>query len=361
MNHRVLSVVLVTSSLLAIPVTVMAQQPGTQSQNAAAAAMQAQLRMQQQQAQQLNSQQGGGQVHVPLVSAAQAIQAGLAQPAQPPFPPLNEQLQKFVDDVLLVWEQRTAAIDRYQCSFKRWDFDTSVHPTQHASEASGNLRYMKPDKGLYDVHEVLHFDPDNGKYEKNERLPFGEYWICDGQFVMMLNRNEKKAHKFQIPPDMQGEGIQESPLPFVFCIKASAMKERYWIQPLAYSKQDTIVLEVYPKQPRDAANYSRVQVFLDKADVLPKALVVFLPTYDGKNQAREVYEFTNREANFQFLDRLKESLFRQEFIPKELPKDWEIVFEPYNNPQDAVTAGQGSPDPILNRAATPPASLIPRR
>jgi hypothetical protein len=39
------------------------------------------------------------------------------------------------------------------------------------------------------------------------------------------------------------------------------------------------------------------------------------------------------------LDQMKDKIFREEFIPKTLPKDWEIVVEPYQAPQ----AGPGQP------------------
>ncbi len=77
---------------------------------------------------------------------------------------------------------------------------------------------------------------------------------------------------------MRGNNIHLSPLPFLFGVKAKEIQDRYWVRPIAppAGSQD-VWLETYPKRPDDAGNYSRVQIILDKNEVLPKGLVVFMP------------------------------------------------------------------------------------
>ena len=133
---------------------------------------------------------------------------------------------------------------------------------------------------------------------------------------------------------MRGNQIHLSPLPFLFGVKAQEIKERYWVRPIAPpAGSRDVVLETFPKRPDDAGNYSRVQIVLDATDVLPKTLVVFLPNFRPDQPHREVYEFTDRDKDWNMLDQMKDKLFREEFIPKTLPKDWEIVVEPYLAPQ----------------------------
>ncbi len=270
-----------------------------------------------------------------------AQQAALAvQLSRPPFDPLNDSLQKYLDDVLNLWETKTAAIKRYQCNFKRWIFDPAQNTgNDAAAKGEGAIRFMQPDKGLFRVDKVEFFNGRDDKqvamYRENERQKFGEYWLCDGDYVHILDRNDKKCLKVQLPPEMRGQQIHLSPLPFLFGVKASEIKSRYWVRPLpppAGSKD--VWLETYPKQPDDAGNYSRVQIALDASDFLPKALVVFLPNWRADQQHREVYEFTERDKDWTVLDQMKDKLFREEFIPKSLPKDWQIVVEPYRRLED---------------------------
>jgi TIGR03009 family protein len=216
---------------------------------------------------------------------------------------------------------------------------------------------MAPDKGLYRIDNVEYFfsrdDKGKAQYRANDREKFGEYWVCDGDFIHILNRNEKKCIKIQLPPSMRGQHIHMSPLPFLFGVKAKEIMNRYWVRPVAPPEGvKDVVLETYPKQLEDAANYSRVQVYLDPVEILPKALVVFLPNWRPTQQHREIYEFTNAKTNFSGLANVLKKAFAEEFIPS-IPKDWQIEVEPYQD--EDQPAANDSP-----RTAQPPAGP-PRR
>lgn len=281
-----------------------------------------------------------------------AQQAALAeQLSRPPFPGLNEPQQKYLDQVLSVWEESTKKIERYQCNFKRWIFDPAQNTGEDAAaKGEGVIRFMHPDKGLFKVEKVEFFsgrdDKQAATYRENDRQKFGEYWLCDGDYVHILDRNQKKCLKIELPPNMRGQQIHLSPLPFMFGVKAAEIKSRYWVRPIAPPQGSKDVwLETYPRRPDDAGNYSRVQIVLDANEVLPKALVVFLPNWRADQQHREVYEFTDRNKDWNMLDKMKAKLFQEEFIPQALPKDWQLVVEPYKELDDesdlsAATAQQ---------------------
>ncbi|MDX1929773.1 MAG: TIGR03009 domain-containing protein [Pirellulaceae bacterium] len=286
-----------------------------------------------------------------------AQQAALAeQLAKSPFPELTAPQLQYLDQVLNVWEQSTKKIERYQCNFKRWIYDPAQNTGDDAAaKGEGVIRFMQPDKGLFKVEKVEFFsgrdDKQAATYRENERQKFGEYWLCDGDYVHILDRNEKKCLKVQLPPYMRGQQIHLSPLPFLFGVKASDIKSRYWVRPIAPPQGNKDVwLETYPKRPDDAGNYSRVQIVLDANEVLPKALIVFLPNWRPGQQHREVYEFTDRDKDWNMLDQMKAKLFKEEFIPQALPKEWEIVVEPYQEPQaDPV---QGTPAQVTSAQVT---------
>ncbi len=316
------------------------------------------------QAQQIAEQQAAQQF-------ALQQQALTQQLAVMPFESLNEPQQKYLDQVLNVWEQRTAAIQRYQCNFTRWVFDPAQNANPDpASKAEGILKFMEPDKGLFRIDKLEFFagrDPKaNGPlYQENQRQKYGEYWICDGEYVHILDRNEKKCTKYQLPPANRGKEIYLSPLPFLFGVKAQEIYNRYWIRPIAPpANSKDVYLETYPKRPDDAGNYSRVQIVLDAKEVLPKALIVFLPNYRPEQPHREIYEFSNRsDRSGNALDKLQEAIhWKDEFIPTSLTKDWTIIVEPYEAAQAPAGPAQGQAQvpasgPLRTAQPTRPSTL----
>ena len=283
-------------------------------------------------------------VQIPIVSPQAAVAAGYAQAARvQPFPELTPAEQQYVDQVLAVWEQRTATIKQFQCNFKRWQYDPNQHPTAPVTIAAGVIKYSKPDKGLLRVDEIRSVTSNTAEqpeYLPNPKRQHGDYWICDGVWVHNLDRNEKKAVRTQLPPEMRGENIPLSPLPFIFGVKAAEVKVRYFVRAVPPPQGNNDVwIEAWPKRADDAGNYSRVQIVLDRADTLPRTMIVFLPNWEPEKKHREVYEFENRKQMDGFLNQVKQQLFNmQEFIPTKLGSDWTVIEEPWIEPDP--NAGQ---------------------
>ena len=143
---------------------------------------------------------------------------------------------------------------------------------------------------------------------------------------------------------MRGAEAFNSPLPFVFGVNAQKVNTRFWLQPLppppgpdGKPNDQVILLEAYPKHQNDAMNYHHVHIFLDRKEVLPLGIIIFLPqwTSDPKNDHKEVFEFQDREKNANLLAKFTEAVFRQNFIPMEPPKGWtveEVPFVPEDDP-----------------------------
>lgn len=300
--------------------------------------------------------------------AAQQIatnqQAMIARLSKPPFEALTMPQQQYLDQVLDVWEKQTAAINQYECKFARRVYDPgqSAFPDE-VSKASGILRYMAPDKGLYRVEQLEFFagrgEDNKATYRPNEREKFGEYWLCDGSYVHILDRNLKTCTKTELPPNMRGQNIHMSPLPFLFGVKAKEIQSRYWIRPIAppQGSQD-VYLETFPKNIEDAGNYSRVQVVLDRVTVLPKALIVFLPNWQPNQPHQEIYEFTDRKKEWGALDKLQ-APFKEQFIPT-IPKDWQVIVEPYQPIEETVRPNGPGTLPGANPASQPAVPGTPR-
>lgn len=262
--------------------------------------------------------------------------------AQAPFPPLSAELEKFLDSVLAAWQKSTNNIERYECSFTRWQYDITriSDPKVYYSHATGVVRYAAPDKGMFRVDDLKFVSKGRDGNWALESLPnqFGEWWICDGQSIHIYDRTEKVAKKYSLPKEMRGKEVFNSPLPFLFGVDAQKIKTRYWINPLppetTADGKRYFRLEAYPKFQADVANYHHVEVLLDEAEFLPHAITVYAVDWRPDNPNKEIYEFRDRKRNMSFLDQLKAKAFSDEFIPKQPPKDWRVEEQPFIPDED---------------------------
>ncbi|MFO0943877.1 MAG: TIGR03009 domain-containing protein [Pirellulales bacterium] len=309
------------------------------------------------------------QQQIPIVPLQNAVAGGFANVVKQPFPDLNEGEQKYIDQVLAVWEKRTAAIKTFECKFKRYVIEVVVDDKNPSTRSDGFIRFKNPDKGVFkeDVRTTLAGKKPDGSpdYKEDPQFKYGDWWVCDGEWVHNLNRNESKVVRVQLPPELRGNNIPLSPLPFLFGVKAAEVNARYFVRPLPPPPGNNDVwVEAWPKRADDAGNYSRVQIALDRNDSLPNAMIMFMPNWTPENPNREVFNFTNREVNSSsLLDKIKENIFMKEFIETKGGAGWKVIEEPWvpptqiPQPQGPATANQ----PATNRVATPPQQQPPKR
>lgn len=298
-----------------------------------------------------------------------------------PFPEPSPQDQQYIDQLLKVWEEKTAGIDRFSADFTRWEYDSHAPGVAelakrlgrsdiHIAAGKGVIRFQKPDKGLFRTDKYYKSTGNagaNGDVELMEdKQNFGEYVICDGKNVWDYDRKEKICTRLELPPEMQGLGIMNSPLPFLFGVRAEEIKERYWVraippgnQPNGQPYTDRYAVEAYPKYPVDAVNYHHVQIVLDREQFLPFAMILYMPEWTDKSiqengvvieprDKRMFYQFDNRRSNANIFQLLNEKLFLQEFIPTEPPSDWkknDIPYIPSHASPPATDPGQRTANP----------------
>jgi TIGR03009 family protein len=289
-----------------------------------------------------------------------------AQPTmgQTPFPPLPPEHQKFLDDVLQLWQQRSQSIQRYRCTFKRWEYDPVFGPRDtFKTYSEGVIKYATPDKGLFKVEKMMEYvaaaEPGGRPQYQQRDSESNEHWICDGQSVFSHDPASKQQTQTVLPPEMRGKAIADGPLPFLFGADAEQIKQRYWIRPLPMPPdvKGEYWLEAFPKRREDAANYSKVHVIIDHKDFLPKGLVIFDRNFDpASNPARSTFTFEQRESNWSIaLQQLK--FWEREFYEPKVPAGWKRVVEQYDSPSDpeqfapAAPAGPQRPTTQATRPA----------
>jgi TIGR03009 family protein len=315
--------------------------------------------------------------------------------------PISPQEQQYVDQLLDYWENSTKNLERLSCDFKLFEYSSNAPFVQQLAQQTGQdvrqikykasqgvVRYMKPDKGMYKVDMAIALTGKLDKTGQPEMLSSEQldqdYWICDGETIHQYDRVDKKVTHYVIPAELRGQNIMETPLPFLFGIEKVKVKERFWVRalqpppmPNGQPNSDMFLIEAYPKFQQDAQNYSKVHIYLDRKEFLPLALIKYQTDHfdePGKalTDSREYFEFSNRVRDANLLQKFNEIVFRQQFIPLQLPAGWteetkeysplatgDAVADVYQNvPAGQLLQGQSNgvvpANPVPGSAAVPP-------
>lgn len=266
------------------------------------------------------------------IAAASQNQAAAqqSQSPQPPFPPLTAEAQQQLDRLLQAWEVQSKGTDTLQCDFTRWHYDLVAAPAGvHSTWAKGQIRYGAPDKGLFKVDTLKFF---KGMVEGKPAYDsvqgeYGEHWVCNGKEVIDFDHGKQECTIRELPPELQGTQIFESPLPFVFNLDAQKIRERYWVRQVPAPKPGVRLIEAWPKRQEDRAQYRLVQVVIAEQTFLPEALLVYAPNFDPQTAPSwDHYEFQNVQRNAMTAG-VQE--FMNLFIKQKPPASWKVIRERY--------------------------------
>lgn len=249
---------------------------------------------------------------------------------------LTPQQQRDVDQVLLRWEAESEKIKTFTCTFDRLEYDPVFMKggdTTAVTVSKGQVRYARPDKGLFRITQVQRFDPKTGTYKPSDEPD--EHWVCDGKAVYEFNTVKRQLIVRPLPPEYQGKAIADGPLPYLFNAKAAKLKQRYFIR-ISEVTDQRIKLEVFPRWQQDAANYRKIDLLLDRSRFLPFAVQVFLP--NQKNRVVYVFHIDGAKVN----DPIERLL--GVFKPPRAPLGWKRVVEQPSapSPQQAARPDQPS-------------------
>ena len=277
---------------------------------------------------------------VSLTSSSIAVGQGTAPAANPnaaPFPPLSPAEQQNLNILLQNWETQSKGVKTLECQFKRWHYDLFKAPARiHAEIANGEIRYAAPDRGLFKVNQKMTYDgmKDDKPQYSEKAGQFGEHWVCNGQELLEFDHSQKECKIQQLPPEMRGQKIFESPLPFVFNLDAKQIQERYWVRQVKAPKEGVLLIEAYPKRQEDRAQYKLVQIALGQSTFLPEALLMYAPNFNLKTAPKwDHYEFLNIKRNS--ISQGLMNRFMNTFIEAKPPADWTVFRNSYQPPQMA--------------------------
>jgi TIGR03009 family protein len=217
---------------------------------------------------------------------------------------LNALQQARLDQVLEAWQAESGRVVTFKCSFERWEYNVAFGPGQQIplNKDKGEVSYNRPDKGSFQITEINIFQAQpippgqqpsaqpQGTWVKQANA-IGEHWVCDGRSVFEYRHDQKQLVERPIPPDMQGQAIADGPLPFLFGAEAAKLKQRYWIR-IEQENASEFWLVARPRHQAQAADFTEVEVMLDRERLLPKAMQVHLPS-----GSRHLYMFDIANAS----------------------------------------------------------------
>lgn len=284
------------------------------------------------------AQQYAPQQQAGAPQTAQPLQLQQQQPptqplvaAVPPGFQLNAIQQAQLDAVLDKWQEASNKITTFECSFQRWDYDVAFGPKNGnipLNKNIGKLSYQKPDKGSFEITDVNTFrqqpaQPGAAPVGDWVKQPdaIGDHWVCDGASVYQYRPDLKQLVEHPIPPQFQGQAIVDGPLPFLFGADKEKLKSRYWmrIDPVPNQDPNQLLLVARPRFREQAADFTQVEVILNKDRMMPQYMQVWKP-----NGSRDMYIFDINNASVNnLLNRVKGALF----VRPSVPSGWKRVVQ----------------------------------
>lgn len=219
--------------------------------------------------------QPGGQYNI----GAKPDADKLPRPAGEPLviKPVSPELREILDD----WEQHSSQIKSLHGKHTRFVYN---HVFEVEKRSDGKWYLETPDKGRIDLVGI---PPKKGevsrKIGKQSGKPYRiepdreEIWICSGEEIVIANGEEKTYEVAPVPEHLRGTNIVNGPLPFLFGMKAIDAQKRYELTLLANGEKSARI-QIVPRFQRDADNYRKAVIILDKARYLPTAVQLEDPT-----------------------------------------------------------------------------------
>ncbi|GHT38738.1 hypothetical protein FACS189427_13010 [Planctomycetales bacterium] len=263
-------------------------------------------------------------------NAAQYIHRGHDEPASRVIPfTLAPQEEAELNEFLVRWEKYSEMIKRYEIDFTSYYYDPAVQRPNPADAGKpvlttfGFFKYVAPSKFVFNVEGEW----VNGKKvvrdkqgEDEQPKVYGEKITIDEKSVYYYDYNAKTVKQIDIPPEMLGKGIADSPLPLIFGAKADDMKKRFYLKLVTAEqvKDSQVWLQARPRLADDRQEFSQIEIRLDKKTLR----AVALKKDDINGKAHTVYVFNDPKVN----DLLGFDKLRDFFTPA-IPRGWKHTVE----------------------------------
>ncbi len=231
---------------------------------------------------------------------------------------------------LQAWQKESDNVQRMRCDLMLWEYDDVF---KVKTQRGGEMQYAKPDKGLYRMKDT-------------EGKQYVEHWLCDGKSIFEYKYDQQKLIERTLPPELQGNGISNGPMPFLFGANADQMLKRYFLRVVTPENvaNTQLWIEAYPRFQQDAANFRRATVILLKGSMQISAIELLSP--NGKSKT--VHQFNNVVINDRF------NFIRGSDFEGDLPRGWTRIVNPDGTPGAPPNGGVPTAQRIEAPGALPP-------
>jgi TIGR03009 family protein len=180
---------------------------------------------------------------------------------------LNPTEQRELDEFLVRWERYSAGIKRYDVDFNMFTYiptSPGVNPNEGHKIAFGNFKYIaNPMRFAYVIegewrdNKPIKRDGDRNPHIQAEKI------IIDDKAVYKYDYNAKTVYQINVPSEMIGKGIADSPLPLIFGAKADDLKRRFSMK-IEHLQDGTIRLYARPLLIEDQREFRELEIILDR-------------------------------------------------------------------------------------------------
>lgn len=216
-----------------------------------------------------------------ITALAQPPAAPATRPQRPEAPELRvAEVDPKLDAILQRWEMESSKIQFLQGKHYRQELN-KVFSQEKRSE--GAFFFQAPDRGRFEMQGI---EPQKNQVSKQidpaTNQPYqlaagnNECWICTGMNIMQIDHAQKQYEQIPIPEEMRGKNIVQSPLPFLFGMKAEEAKRRFELR-LHEETAAYYAIDAKPLQEIDARNYQYARIYLDKKSMVPTAVKLIDP------------------------------------------------------------------------------------
>ena len=251
---------------------------------------------------------------------------------------LNPAEQRELDDFLARWERFSASIRRYDVEFNLLEYDPTIpeavpnvpHRTcfGHFRYISSPMRFLFVIEGEWRDNVKIRRDGDRNPHIHAERILITE------NAVFKYDYKAKTVHQINVPPEMIGRGIADSPLPLIFGAKADDLKRRFSMR-VEHRQDARIVLYARPLLIEDQQEFRELVIMLERENLRALAL----KQYDINGMGYKVYELLHTRIN----DRLS-NIFQDlaDIFRSDIPRGWnhEVHDYPVAQPMPAPATPQ---------------------
>ena len=264
---------------------------------------------------------------------------GRAEPANRVIPFfLNADEQKELDEFLARWERYSAAVHRYDVSFNLFLYDSTIpgaQPNRPYKTAFGYFKYnANPRRFVYAVEGEWQGETQIKWDDKKNPNVLAEKVIIDERSVYQYDYKTQTLRQIDVPPEMIGKGIADSPLPLIFGAKADDLKRRFSMQIEKVPGRDDIIwLHARPLQIEDQQEFKELEILLDKKSLTAQGL----KQWDINGKAYRAFELQTPQINRRVISVLQDIA---EWFTPDAPRGWKRDKMDWIIPPSPVPAAQ---------------------